>query len=275
MRIGRGTMWAQTMKHNSAILLLCACFATVANAAEGDGKTAFQKNNPNYRDRAGRSYEVSYLPGAIKGLQAAFEPQQLPKETAHKILHALIYDFLDIYSVSGALSRRQHAAVIAKLDKKIKALVDDPKVLDRYEQWKRGGSERFKNPLCFLTRLTFQAPPVKLSLPQRLTAAGWRLDSLESLKQTGDFADVLDLEPYQVFQVENANTHAAFTLLLFRLRDAQRVVATMQKNPKRGNHTVRLFWRTAKHIVFIKETGNEATHAEIKAWIRAQWTAEF
>lgn len=266
-------------------LLLIACVTSQA-LAESDAAQAFKRSNPGYRERAGKFYEKDYLPGAIKGLQAAFAPQQLDTGAAGNILTNLIYDFLDQYIAAGTgLTRRNHAAVIAKLDAEVHRLIDDPAIAKRYERWKADTDPAFPNPLSFLTMLERQSPPVALNLSPSLKKEGWHLQSLESLEETGQYADVLGMEPYQVFVIHHQKesgdrSRRAMTLLLYRQKHAPKLLAQLDRessvrvinSPKQIKP--QLFWQTKGHVVFVQENPQASQRREsltLKRWIQRQW----
>lgn len=154
--------------------------------SEGNAENPFQEHNPDYRTRAGTFYEKAYLPGATKGLICVFAPQELSEKKARQILRQFIYNFLDQYIADGgAITRRNHARILARLDSRVKELADGPSILKNYEAWKSGSSGKFPNPLAFLTKVAFQSPPVMLTLNRELQQQGWRVQSMESLRCPG------------------------------------------------------------------------------------------
>lgn len=250
--------------------------------AEEEPKNAFHKNNPDYRERAGAFYEQKYLPDAVKGLVAAFAPQALPEETARKVLRDFIYEFLDQYAQDGGeISRRGHAKVLAALDAKIRELTDDPRVLDNYRAWRSGGKAEFPNTLAFLT---VPSLPVTLELSPDLIDQGWSVRSLYSLDETGEYADVLGMEPYQVFIIKRKADAPAqdrtLTLLLYSGRGAPRLLAALdalaKANPDHENRKriPQLFWRTATHVVLLLEPSPSADDDPLKQWIRRAWVSQ-
>lgn len=267
-----------------ALWMCILCCSSVA-FAEKDAGQAFRRSNPGYRERAGKFYEKDYLPGAIKGLQAAFAPQQLDTGAAGSILTNLIYTFLDHYIVEGAITRRHHAAVIAKLDADVLRLIDDPAIAKRYESWKAGTDPAFPNPLSFLTMLERQSPPVALNLSPSLKKEGWKLQSLESLEATGEYADVLGMEPYQVFVIHHQKeagdrSRQVMTLLLYRQNHATKLLAQLDReSPVRVINSPKqirpqLFWQTKGHVVFVQENPQANQSREsltLKRWIQRQW----
>ena len=254
------------------------------NVAWGDeaAKKEFLANNPDHRTKAGTFYEQKYLPEAVKGLVAAFAPQVLPEETAKKVLRDFIYEFLDqAIEDGGRISRRGHAKVLAGLDARIRELSDDPQVLGNYEMWKMGGNREFSNTLAFLTVLRFQSPPVVLALSAELMEKGWSARSLESLDDTGKYADVLGVEPYQVFVVERKGENGAqgrgLTLLLYDSREASQLLAAVDGMAKAkadgeiGGRIPQLFWRVGGHVVFLLEPLPSEENEAVKEWIRRVW----
>ena len=252
--------------------------------AEEEPKNVFLASNPDYRTRAGTFYEREYLPKAVQGLVAAFAPEVLPEETARKVLRDFIYEFLDQYVRDGGeITRRGHAKVLAGLDARIRELADDPRVLDNYEAWKTGGKPEFPNPIAFSTVLRFQSPPVTLELSAELTDKGWSVRSLESLDETGKYADVLGVEPYQAFVLERkgggAGPSRSLTLLLYRSRDASRLLTALdglakaKPDEESRKRIPQLFWRTARHVVFLLEPSPGEDDDPLKQWIRRVWVS--
>jgi len=264
-------------------LVLVACVGSLCLAEDaidgGPEPKPLEKRDP-YSIRAGAFYEKSYLPGAIKGLQAVFAPQELSDEKAKEMLLELVYGFLgQLHKEGGEISRRGHARVLARLDKEVAALADDPKVLKNYEAWKGGGSKEFRNPLQFLTRIEFQARPMRLKLNAELKEHGWSVESLESLTATGDYGDRFGVEPYQVLKVLRREKEGAKSLrlliLVYRLRDSAKVFRTMDARQARAGRDpadkATLFWRTDRHVaVLVENRGPGNDH--VKEWIKRQWT---
>ncbi|MBN1919036.1 MAG: hypothetical protein JW889_14105 [Verrucomicrobia bacterium] len=261
-----------------SVVTLVAVLAVTACSAGGDAGNRFQEQNPGYRTRAGTFYEETYLPEAVKGLIAAFAPQELAEEQAKAVLRDLIYDFLDM-SAHG-ITRRAHAGVLARLDARIRALADGPKVPENYEAWKKGGNPAFPNPLSFLTRVERQSPPVSLALSDELKKEGWRVRSLESLDETGEYADLLGVEPYQVFVVERTpgtgQPDESLTLLVYRLRFIRRLIAAIDaKKQVKPDIVLQLFWRMHEHAVILFQAVPVQDDERLKEWVRRQWIDTF
>ena len=221
--------------------------------SEGNAENPFQEHNPDYRTRAGTFYEKAYLPGATKGLICVFAPQEMSEKRARQILRQFIYTFLDQYIADGgAITRRNHARILARLDSRVKELADGPSILKNYEAWKSGSSKKFPNPLAFLTKVAFQSPPVMLTLNRELQQQGWSVQSMESLQQTGNHADTLGLEPYQVFILHRETAPSRegdITLLVYRLKHATDLLAAVgAHNGKKPAARIRLFWRTSTFL---------------------------
>lgn len=268
------------MKRLIAVLVLL--LGTIVVWAGDEPKSSFLRANPDYRTRAGTFYEREYLPGAVKGLVAAFAPQVLPEATATKILRDFIYEFLDqLAEDGGQISRRGHAEVLAGLDARVRELADGPGILDNYEAWKRGSKKEFPNPLAFLTVLAFQSPPVPLDLSPELTEMGWSLKSLQSLAETAEYADVMEVEPYQVFVLEQEGDTAeggrTLTLLLYLSKDLPRVLtaldarAKVQPDDDTKAVAPQLFWRTSRCVVLLLEANPMGDGDQLKQGIRRQW----
>lgn len=262
-----------------AITILCAAAAGL----QADPAEEFARANPDYRTRAGTFYEKKYLPGATKGLMAVLAPQEVSEEQVEKVLLALIYEFLDQYAQDASMiTRRGQARVLARMDARVAELAGDSgEILHNYKVWKTGSSKAFPNPLSFMTVIARQSPPLKLKLSPELVDEGWRLVSLESLRATGEYADVLGIEPYQVFllrrQGDDAESRGLLTLLVYRRRDAAKLLsaADLLRAKDRGGPTTRavpqLFWRTDKLLIFLaQETQLEGDEA-VREWVRRQW----
>ncbi len=266
------------MKRFVLAFLILHLSLSVARAEQGDSDNNFRKNNPDYRTRAGTFYEKEYLPGAVKGLMAALAPNEAAKQQVTALLKQFIYEFLDQYIKDGGeMTRREHAGVLANLDESVLEYTGGSKVaLKNYEAWKTGSSKEFPNPLSFLTVITFQSPPVELSLSPELEKRGWRVTSLESLSETIQYADTLGVEPYQVFVLERAadgaRNRGSVTLLIYRSKDSSRLLSALDARKSGEMKTVpQLFWRTRKHVVFLLQEKPTEDSGNLKDWIKRQW----
>lgn len=241
---------------------------------------SFLEHNPDYRERAGASYEASYLPAAAEGLVAALTPQIMPEEEAKAILRTFIYDSLDRYIADeGEVSRRAHDGVVRKLDAVVESKTLDPVLLKRYAAWKSGHSVEYPNPLSFLTDLSFQSPPVRLILSDDMARGGISVSSLTSLDDTASYTSVVGVEPYQVFVVSGAASKSVdalhMTLLFFRKVEAHKVLAALNNGKTNVPNRPELFWQTCRHLVVA--LGSEPVSgekAQLSRWIRRQWTED-
>lgn len=263
------------MKISIVVALLCAVGISRASAEQPKKEV----RDP-YSTRAGAFYEKEYLSGAVKGLEAVFAPQDLSDDKATQMLLDQIYGFLgQLHKENGEISRRGHAGIIARLDREVAALADDRAILNNYEAWKDGSSNKYPNPLSFLTNIKFQSPPLQLALNADLRQAGWVMQSLDALEETGRFADALGVEPYQVFtfsQVEAGRMTPRMDLLVCRLRDAATVLIHLdsRKDSQESEREIpELFWRTNKHAIFFVGR-SDANMTAARDWIKRQWIAK-
>lgn len=104
----------------------------------------------DFRSRAGSFYEKEYLQASAESLIRAVDDPKLTRDGATRALHGLIYDFLDAWSIKDeTLSANAHAAVIEKLDQRIRVIVGKGHSFERYMKW-RQSRDRKSNPLEFL-----------------------------------------------------------------------------------------------------------------------------
>jgi hypothetical protein len=135
----------------SLVVLLCLGAPVAAEAGPNQEINDFQRANPGYRERAGTFYENEYLPGAAAGLARAAGNPRL-SEAARRLLRAFVYDWLDAYiSGDGALNGAAHAAVLRRLDDRVREALCDDAAYARYLAWRRQ-AQGADNPLDFLMR---------------------------------------------------------------------------------------------------------------------------
>jgi hypothetical protein len=132
--------------------MLCLCTPVAAEAGPNQDVNDFLRANPGYRARAGTFYENQYLPGAAVGLARAAGNPRLSEASARRLLRTFVYDWLDAYiSGDGALTGEAHAAVLRRLDDRVREALCDDEAFARYLGWRRR-AQGADNPLDFLMR---------------------------------------------------------------------------------------------------------------------------
>ena len=111
----------------------------------------FARQNPRYKERAGRFYEKQYLGKAVDQVveHAGLSGEQRP--AAHAILRAFIYDWLDATVRGGGAMPRAHLdRAFAAMDERFQGELDDAQYR-KYLKWRKsqGGA---RNALGFLMK---------------------------------------------------------------------------------------------------------------------------
>ena len=98
---------------------------------------AWNKANPGYKERTGRSYEQTCLPGAVDELAKTASLTKQEKAAARKILRTFIYDYLESYVTGGGKAvERDHGRYLAKADKSLRETLSDEK-FTKYLEWRK------------------------------------------------------------------------------------------------------------------------------------------
>jgi hypothetical protein len=140
------------MRTAVAALVALAVLAPAARAGDAPGQapSAFLRNNPGYRERAGAFYEKEYLPGAAAALARSVNHRRLPEEAARRLLRAYIYDWLAAYiEGEGAVPAAEQVRLLRDLDARVREALCDDAAYERYLKW-RLRSQGGDNPLAFL-----------------------------------------------------------------------------------------------------------------------------
>jgi hypothetical protein len=126
-----------------------------ANIAPVDVDNELTRLNPAYKQRAGSSYEIRYLPKATESLitRAALANEQKP--VAFEIIRAFIYDFLHLFVLDGGKITMEHRKeAVFTMDARFKQLLTAAQLPD-YFRWRNDD----ENALEFLIHCP---PPDKL-----------------------------------------------------------------------------------------------------------------
>jgi|GEM_PF-5392925 len=126
-----------------------------ANIAPVDVDNELTRLNPAYKQRAGSSYEITYLPKATESLitRAALANEQKP--VAFEIIRAFIYDFLHLFVLDdGKITMEHRKEAVFTMDARFKQLLTAAQRPD-YFRWRNDD----ENALEFLIHCP---PPDKL-----------------------------------------------------------------------------------------------------------------
>lgn len=118
--------------------------------ADPNHQNSFTKLNPNYRVRAGKSYESEYLPSAVLSLGQAASLSEAEVVSVEALLTTFIYHWLDAFVAAGGTRSEQTVEVEAWLDQEFRETFGEEK-FSAYLDWKSAP----KNKLDFL----FLPPP--------------------------------------------------------------------------------------------------------------------
>lgn len=104
----------------------------------GFDPVAWNKANPGYKERTGKSYEQKCLPGAVDELAKTASLTEKEKAAARKILRTFIYDYLESFVTGGYKAvERDHGRYLAKVDKSFRETLSDEK-FTKYLEWRKG-----------------------------------------------------------------------------------------------------------------------------------------
>ena len=145
------------------IILMWMCSAGCANnrssvvrdiTASESGTNTFLRDNPDYRQRAGKHYETKYLPETIEQLKVVADLNKQQVVVARNILKEFIYDWLDTYiEAEGGtheLSAEAHASVVEIMDSRMRRELPEIQY-DKYLDWRKGDPPN-SNALAFIMR---------------------------------------------------------------------------------------------------------------------------
>lgn len=122
-----------------------------ANTAPVEVDNAFARQNPGYKERAGKFYEKEYLDKAVEQLAewASLSEEQVP--VAQAILRAYIYDWLDAYvRGGGVVAPGQLERALSAMDERFQGELRDPQY-EKYLKWRKEPTGAH-NALRFLMR---------------------------------------------------------------------------------------------------------------------------
>ncbi len=97
----------------------------------------WNKANPGYKERTGKSYEQTCLPGAVDELAKTASLTKQEKAAARKILRTFIYDYLESFVTGGGKAvERDQDRRLAKVDKSFREALSDEK-FTKYLKWRK------------------------------------------------------------------------------------------------------------------------------------------
>ena len=141
MRCGIGSAVA-------AVLIVTASVVAIDFPYGPPVPPTFSQLNPDYRERAGKFYEQTCLPGATQAL--ARTVPELGEDRAREFLRRFIYRFLDAYIAgNGSMEAAAHQRLLEALDKDVRDRVSD-RGFRAYLAWRKSGEAA--NPLHFLLK---------------------------------------------------------------------------------------------------------------------------
>ncbi len=129
----------------AAILLVTADVICTAQQTEPVGKIAseksentFLRDNPEYRDRAGKYYEKEYLEKATHQLAEVVKIADKQKPKAGEILKSFIYDWLGRFVEGGGrISRKDLTQCLSSMDKRFQGELSEAEY-EKYLTWRKG-----------------------------------------------------------------------------------------------------------------------------------------